>query len=82
MTQRIAALVLTLSAALPVTAGASELRGEIQALREYCRPDIERLCPDVMPGEGRIKDCLYRNRERMSVGCAKALKRIKDIRLK
>jgi hypothetical protein len=42
------------------------------ALR-LCRPDFERLCPGVPPGQGRAIACLLDNRSRVSPGCDKAL---------
>jgi len=50
---------------------------ELQALRTYCKADVERLCPNVQPGGGRIKACLMANEEQMSVGCAQALQKLK-----
>ncbi len=51
---------------------------EMQALRTYCKADVERLCANVQPGEGRIKACLMANKEQMSVGCAQALQKLKQ----
>ena len=73
------ALILSL-ASVPVFAGGSLLDGEIQALRAYCKADVERLCPGVEPGGGRIKACLMANKEQMSVGCAQALMKFKDMK--
>jgi hypothetical protein len=47
-----------------------------QAMRD-CRPDMERLCPGVPPGGGRIVRCLKAHKMEMSVGCAMTLRRIK-----
>jgi hypothetical protein len=47
-----------------------------QAMR-YCRPDMERLCPGVPPGGGRIIRCLKAHKMEMSVGCAMTLRRLK-----
>jgi hypothetical protein len=78
MTLRKIALFLLVSAAMPVFAQQpSELDKEIEALRTYCRADIERLCPNVEPGGGQIKACLMAQKEQMSVGCAQALQRLK-----
>ena len=51
---------------------------EMEALRTYCKADVERLCANVQPGEGRIKACLMANKESMSVGCAQALQKLKQ----
>ncbi len=67
-------------ASVSAFAGGSQLDGEIQALRAYCKADVERLCPGVEPGGGRIKACLMANKEQMSVGCAQALMKLKDMK--
>ncbi len=78
MTVRKIALLLAVSAAMPAFAQQpSELDKEIEALRTYCRADIERLCPNVEPGGGQIKACLMAQKEQMSVGCAQALQKLK-----
>lgn len=51
---------------------------EMKALRTYCMADVKRLCPNVEPGDGRIKACLMANKEQMSVGCAQALQKLKQ----
>ncbi|MFG1403235.1 cysteine rich repeat-containing protein [Xanthobacter sediminis] len=48
-----------------------------EQLIKYCKPDIERLCAAVPPGEGRLLKCLKAHGEQISVGCAKALKELK-----
>ena len=78
MTIRKIALLLLVSAAVPVFAQQpSQLDKEVEALRAYCKPDIERLCPNVPPGGGRIKECLMQKKMELSVGCAKALEELK-----
>lgn len=34
-----------------------------------CAGDVEKLCPSVMPGEGRIKACMKENMSKLSAGC-------------
>ena len=78
MTLRKTALFLLVSAALPAFAQQpSQLDQELEMLRAYCKPDIERLCPKVEPGGGKIKECLMQNKMELSVGCAKALEELK-----
>lgn len=72
-----AVLLLALSAALPVLAAESAMESELEALRTYRGPDIERLCPEVEPGGGWLKACLMRHKEQMSVGCAEELQKLK-----
>jgi hypothetical protein len=77
---RMTTLLLLISAAMPTFAQESALDAEIQALRTYCKPDIERLCPNVEPGGGRIKECLMAQKELLTVGCAQALQELKKIK--
>ena len=79
MTVRKTILLLAVSAAMPAFAQQpSELDKEIEALRTYCRADIERLCPNVPPGGGKIKACLMERKMEVSVGCAQALQKLKQ----
>jgi len=73
-------LLLLASATLPTFAQGQGLEAEIQALKTYCKPDIERLCPNVEPGGGRIKACLMAQKEQLTVGCAQALQELKQIK--
>jgi hypothetical protein len=59
-----------------VFAQESQMDAELEALRAYCKADIERLCPNVQPGGGRIKECLLAQKEQMTVGCAEALQKL------
>jgi hypothetical protein len=79
MTIRKIALLLLVSAAMPAAFAQqpSQMDQELAALRAYCKPDIERLCPNVPPGGGRIKECLMERKMELSVGCAKALQELK-----
>jgi hypothetical protein len=70
-------LLLALCCALPALAAEPKMEAELQALRAYCKPDIERLCPKVEPGGGRLKACLKMHKEEISVGCAQALQKLK-----
>ena len=79
MTVRKIALSLLVSAAAPAFAQQpSQLDKELEALRAYCKPDIERLCPNVPPGGGKIKECLMQQKMSLSVGCAQALQKLKQ----
>ena len=43
----------------------------------YCKADVARLCPGIEPGGGRIVGCLKAHKMEVSVGCAKAIKKMK-----
>jgi Cysteine rich repeat len=44
------------------------------ALVEACKADVEKLCPGVQPGEGRIAACLKGKHRQLSDGCKTAIK--------
>jgi hypothetical protein len=58
----------------------SKMDAEFEALRTYCKADIERLCPNVEPGGGRIKECLMAQKDQMTVGCAQALQKLQGMK--
>lgn len=39
-----------------------------------CKQDIQTLCGDVKPGEGRVKECIKSHRDQVSAGCKAAIK--------
>jgi len=61
--------VATLAAGQGVFAAADALT--------YCKSDVARLCPGVQPGAGRIIGCLKEHQMEVSVGCAKAVQKMK-----
>ena len=71
------AIALGLSLAILAPAGSSALAQQAEAMK-YCKADYERLCPGVPMGGGRIIGCLKAHKMEVSVGCAKALQKIKS----
>jgi hypothetical protein len=41
--------------------------------RAACESDIQKLCPGVQPGGGRILACLKQHRDQVSDGCRQAV---------
>jgi|SRR5471032_2250118 Cysteine rich repeat len=39
-----------------------------------CKQDVQTLCTDVKPGEGRVKECMKSHHEQLSAGCKAAIK--------
>lgn len=48
--------------------------GDFHQVREACREDIARLCKDVQPGGGRIRECLRAHQDEVSEGCKVAVR--------
>jgi hypothetical protein len=70
------AIASALTLATLVIAESSALAQRAEAMK-YCRADVERLCPGVPMGGGRIIACLKEHKMEVSVGCAKALQAMK-----
>jgi hypothetical protein len=47
----------------------------LSAFASACRGDMERLCSKVAIGEGRILECLEKNKEKVSANCNEVRKR-------
>ncbi|XUM22486.1 hypothetical protein ACRAVF_02680 [Bradyrhizobium oligotrophicum S58] len=44
------------------------------AMRQACGDDVRTLCSGIMPGGGRIKQCMIEKFDKLSDGCRTALK--------
>lgn len=65
-------------ACLLFLAPAAAARAQDALVRDFrvvraCAGDVASLCPDVLPGEGRIKACMKENMSKLSAGCVDAL---------
>ena len=55
---------------------ASQLERAVNALAyaaNECREDLKSFCSAVKPGEGRLLDCLDKNKEKLSERCSQAM---------
>lgn len=69
-------IMLTLAAcAVVLSAGAGH--AQQNDMGKYCKADVERLCKGVAPGGGRLLKCLQSKPKELSVGCAKAMQKMK-----
>jgi hypothetical protein len=48
---------------------------QMEADSAACKHDVEKLCGNVKPGGGRIRDCLMKLFKFVSVGCKESLER-------
>lgn len=61
---------------------AAQLERAVAALTyvvNECDNDLEKLCSDIAPGEGRLMECMDRNMDKVSERCKRAMK---DVGLK
>ena len=42
-----------------------------------CRADVQKLCPEVQPGGGRIVGCLKENKDKVSEACLARLQQMR-----
>jgi hypothetical protein len=47
--------------------------GAFAKVREACHDDVARLCHDVKPGHGQIRECLKAHESELSTGCQAAI---------
>ena len=70
MTLVIIGAVLLLSASSAV---AQQMRPGARAVLQACKPDIERFCSQVPPGQGRVKACMKEHLPELSEPCKEGL---------
>jgi hypothetical protein len=51
---------------------------DMSALQRACGDDVRKLCPNVKPGGGRIKDCMVAHKDELSPTCHDALLKAKE----
>lgn len=62
----------------PLAASAQQLPPEannpaVKAAQAACSADIQKFCPNVVPGEGRIVRCLVANAGQLSTPCRSSM---------
>lgn len=69
-------VIATLGLLFAAGAQADETAGRLGA----CKADVEKLCPDVQPGGGRIIQCLKQHKDEVSAECKARLRQMRDRR--
>ncbi|MBU2573744.1 MAG: cysteine rich repeat-containing protein [Elusimicrobia bacterium] len=59
-------------------AGPAGGKGRKGSRAKVCAADTRKLCEDVKPGEGRVRDCLRQNIKKLSEGCKARQEKIKE----
>jgi uncharacterized membrane protein len=67
-------LRLAIAAVLALTIRAAAANAQDGTLRQACGADMRTVCSGIMPGGGRIKQCMADNFDKLSDGCKTALK--------
>ncbi|MCW6508815.1 hypothetical protein [Lichenifustis flavocetrariae] len=49
---------------------------EDDVLRAACFPDVQRLCKDAIPDEGKIRACMDEKKAMISAKCTRAYKKV------
>ncbi|MBX9710577.1 MAG: hypothetical protein K2X60_06045 [Xanthobacteraceae bacterium] len=62
--------LILLALAIPATA---QTAAPSSQMRQACSADMRSLCSGIMPGGGRIKNCMMEKRDQLSQGCKDAL---------
>lgn len=57
--------------------GAKAAKAKKAGLGKVCKADIEKVCAGVKPGEGRVRDCLIKNLDKLTDGCKTRAEKIK-----
>jgi len=76
LTQRIRIMLLGAMVMAIVTGGVAQAQSDAKPnaqVREACRADVRTLCAGVLPGGGRIKQCMVEKHDQLSEGCRSAL---------
>jgi hypothetical protein len=50
----------------------------MRAVRDACQADVQKLCPGVQPGGGRIVACLKEHKDDVSDGCKQAIAKARE----
>jgi hypothetical protein len=53
----------------------AEAKEQIKEFAEVCKPDAEKLCKGVQPGQGRVARCLAEHKDQLSAGCREKIVR-------
>jgi hypothetical protein len=48
---------------------------KVKECEKECEPDVEKICKDIKPGQGRIVRCLKQHQAELSAGCSECFKK-------
>jgi hypothetical protein len=67
------AVIVAILLAVATAALTQARSAEAPAARQACVADVQRLCPDVRRGGGRIRRCIVEKYDQLSDGCKAAM---------
>ena len=56
----------------------AEAKEQIKEFAEACKPDAEKLCKNVQPGQGRVARCLVEHKDQLSASCREKIAPLPD----
>jgi hypothetical protein len=65
--------MIVVAVALGVAAISQNAMAQTADQQAACGADFRKLCPGVMPGGGRILDCLAKQKDKLSPACKKVV---------
>lgn len=66
-------VAVTCVVAASVQAQQQSVPPNMEKIRQTCGTDIQRLCPGIQPGGGRLMQCMRGHQSELSSGCQAAL---------
>lgn len=58
----------------------AEGRKNMESFAKACKPDAEKLCKGIEPGEGRMMKCMRENKAQLSPGCREKIEKVEKRR--
>jgi len=65
--------IIAVAATLTLLAISQNAMAQTAEQQAACGGDFRKLCPGVMPGGGRILDCLAKQKDKLSPACKKVI---------
>jgi hypothetical protein len=56
----------------------AQMKQRMQEVRAACEADVKRLCPNIEPGGGRVRECLRSHATELSPACAQKMEHKKS----
>ena len=74
----VASIALSTAALGTSSFAAGDRQQTTSPVRAACQADVQRLCPDVTPGNGALRQCMRSHASELSDACRQALAQAKQ----